>query len=428
VTYTPDTDFNGTDTFIYELCDNASPANCATAAVNITIIPTLDAVDDTETTSEDTPVVVDILTNDGDVDTNTATVSITDIPDNGTVTVNADGTVEYTPNADYNGTDTFIYEVCDNAIPANCDSAIVTITVIAQVVEVENDSFTVTPDEEIVIDVLDNDTSTGTITITEIDGMPISEGDSVTLDDGTVVTLNEDGTLGIELGDDSSSPVEFEYTVVDSNGDTETAEVTLVFEAQELPDVTDDGVFENQYGETMELDIFANDDFAPTNGTLTIEQPENGTVEVADPNNTPNNPSDDVITYTPNVGYEGDDSFVYTVCNSQGCASATVELTIIDPCLLVFNEFSPNGDGANDTLRINCIDSFPNNTVEIFNRWGNTVFKATNYNNDTNYFDGTSNGRAVLSVPDKLPVGTYFYVIDLGDGSPIMKGWIYINR
>uniref|UniRef100_UPI001939DE19 T9SS type B sorting domain-containing protein n=1 Tax=Hyunsoonleella ulvae TaxID=2799948 RepID=UPI001939DE19 len=94
-------------------------------------------------------------------------------------------------------------------------------------------------------------------------------------------------------------------------------------------------------------------------------------------------------------------------------------------CLLVFNEFSPNGDGDNDTLIINCISNYPNNKLEVYNRWGNLVYEKRAYNND---WDGTSNGRATLNTEDKLPSGTYYYVLDFGDGSEPKVGWLYINR
>jgi gliding motility-associated-like protein len=74
---------------------------------------------------------------------------------------------------------------------------------------------------------------------------------------------------------------------------------------------------------------------------------------------------------------------------------------------------------------IDCIENFPNNVVEIYNRWGNIAFKAKGYRND---FDGTSNGRTVLGQSNDLPEGTYYYVIDLGNGSEPRVGWLYINR
>ncbi|WP_047545022.1 T9SS C-terminal target domain-containing protein [Psychroserpens sp. Hel_I_66] len=94
-------------------------------------------------------------------------------------------------------------------------------------------------------------------------------------------------------------------------------------------------------------------------------------------------------------------------------------------CLTIYNEFSPNGDGINDFFNIDCIETFPNNTLEIYNRWGNIVYETKGYRND---WEGTSNGRAVLNQGDKLPVGTYYYVIDLKDGSEPRVGWLYLNR
>ncbi|WP_157209080.1 T9SS type B sorting domain-containing protein, partial [Mariniflexile maritimum] len=94
-------------------------------------------------------------------------------------------------------------------------------------------------------------------------------------------------------------------------------------------------------------------------------------------------------------------------------------------CLIVFNEFSPNDDGTNDTFVIGCIENYPNNKLEIYNRWGNIVYQKRGYNNE---FNGTSNGRATMNVSEKLPVGTYYYILDLGDGSKPKVGWLYINR
>ena len=98
----------------------------------------------------------------------------------------------------------------------------------------------------------------------------------------------------------------------------------------------------------------------------------------------------------------------------------------VDPiCLTVYNEFSPNGDGVNETFVIDCLERYPNNKLEIYNRWGNIVYSKRGYQND---WGGTSNGRAVMNQGDKLPVGTYYYVLDLGDGSEPRVDWLYINR
>ncbi|WNW02991.1 gliding motility-associated C-terminal domain-containing protein [Tenacibaculum sp. HL-MS23] len=100
----------------------------------------------------------------------------------------------------------------------------------------------------------------------------------------------------------------------------------------------------------------------------------------------------------------------------------------VEACIKIFNEFTPNGDGNNDVFVIDCIENYPNNSLEIYNRWGNTVYKASGYNNTDVSFKGISNGRVTINEEGKLPVGTYFYVLDLGDGSEPTSGWLYINR
>lgn len=86
--------------------------------------------------------------------------------------------------------------------------------------------------------------------------------------------------------------------------------------------------------------------------------------------------------------------------------------------------FSPNGDGINDVFFIRGISNYPKNTITIFNRWGNKVFGANPY---TNTWDGKcSEGVSVGG--DVLPIGTYFYILDLGNDTDIIKGTIYLNK
>ncbi|MDF0717602.1 gliding motility-associated C-terminal domain-containing protein [Muricauda sp. 334s03] len=106
---------------------------------------------------------------------------------------------------------------------------------------------------------------------------------------------------------------------------------------------------------------------------------------------------------------------------NNNAAEASVEPS----CLVVYNEFSPNGDGVNDYFKIDCISRYPGNTLQVYNRWGNIVFQTKSYKND---WDGTPNGRAMVQPEDQLPVGTYYYVLDLGDGSEPRTDWLYLNR
>lgn len=86
--------------------------------------------------------------------------------------------------------------------------------------------------------------------------------------------------------------------------------------------------------------------------------------------------------------------------------------------------FSPNGDGINDLFVIRGIGQYPANAFVIYNRWGNKVFEANPYQST---WDGTST-RGLRIGGNKLPTGTYFYVLDLGDGSVVFKGTIYLIR
>jgi hypothetical protein len=130
VTYTPDLDYTGTDSFDYTVCD--SDGSCATATVTVLVAMVNDppvAVDDSATTTEDTPVTINAVANDSDVDgnLNPASAALVSGPANGTVVHLGNGSFTYTPNANFSGTDSFVYEVCDS--DGVCATATVTITV-----------------------------------------------------------------------------------------------------------------------------------------------------------------------------------------------------------------------------------------------------------------------------------------------------------
>jgi gliding motility-associated-like protein len=97
--------------------------------------------------------------------------------------------------------------------------------------------------------------------------------------------------------------------------------------------------------------------------------------------------------------------------------------------VIIPNGFSPNGDGDNDEFSIPGLDQSPNFKMEVFDRWGNSVYK---YNNNgslsPDWWDGRSTGNMTLNKGDLVPAGTYFYLIDFNDGNKApVKGWVYIN-
>jgi gliding motility-associated-like protein/uncharacterized repeat protein (TIGR01451 family) len=135
-TYSPFLNFNGTDSFTYQVCDNGLPVLCDTATVTINVVPINDApiaVDDNFSTNQNTNLNADVSPNDSDVDLDPLNYTIVTNPTNGGVTLNPNGTFLYVPNAGFTGVDTFVYEVCDGAAPQLCDQALVTITVLPNV-------------------------------------------------------------------------------------------------------------------------------------------------------------------------------------------------------------------------------------------------------------------------------------------------------
>ncbi|MHA7863661.1 T9SS type B sorting domain-containing protein [Flagellimonas marinaquae] len=105
--------------------------------------------------------------------------------------------------------------------------------------------------------------------------------------------------------------------------------------------------------------------------------------------------------------------------NNSSTVLVTVNRSQCEDPGTICNIFSPNGDGVNDTLKLVRHQDYPNNSFEVFDRYGNSVFQMDGYDSS---WDGTGkNGQ--------LPKGTYFYILDLnGDGTDVVKGWIQIVR
>jgi gliding motility-associated-like protein len=119
------------------------------------------------------------------------------------------------------------------------------------------------------------------------------------------------------------------------------------------------------------------------------------------------------------------DAGLYTLSvTALGCPSAPVTINVEVIHFSIPEGFSPNADGINDMVVIRGIDYYPGNSITIFNRWGNKVFEASPY---TNNWDGT-NSFGITIGGDELPVGTYFYILDLGNDSDVIKGNIFLNR
>ncbi|WP_167617072.1 gliding motility-associated C-terminal domain-containing protein [Maribellus sediminis] len=175
---------------------------------------------------------------------------------------------------------------------------------------------------------------------------------------------------------------------------------------------------------TVAIDVLANDEFTgsePDINTLEIVQyPLNGNASVNYANGT--------IDYTPGNNFVGSDLFEYRICNvDQLCDEAQVYVYISREDFLIPEAFTPNGDNINDFFEIKGIQYYPGNSITIINRWGKKVYEAKNYGINTNplFWDGKSN---VGGGNGDLPTGTYFYVIDLGNGDKKIGGSVYLDR
>jgi gliding motility-associated-like protein len=115
----------------------------------------------------------------------------------------------------------------------------------------------------------------------------------------------------------------------------------------------------------------------------------------------------------------GIDSFQYQITNIGGIDSAWVVVDIECLPFSISGGISPNGDGLNDKFIINNLQDYPNHQIFIYNRWGNLIFRAKNYQND---WAGTFNGQ-------DLPDGVYYYIIELNDAiSQVFNGYVILQR
>jgi hypothetical protein len=313
LTYTPDPDFNGTDSFTFRVSDG-DLADDGTVSISVGAAndPPI-AADDAASTDEDVPVTVAVLANDSDPDGDPLAIQSVTQGANGSTAINPDGTVTYSPTADFNGSDSFTYTISDGN--SGSDQAAVAITVNAVNDDpVAADDHAGTPeDTPITLDVLANDFDV--------------DGDDLTIQNVTqangVVHINADGTLTYDPTPNFSGTDFFTYTVIDGNGGKASATVTLTVGAVNDPPIAVDDDATTAEDVRVTIAVLANDG-DPENDDLSIEsvtQGANGSAAI-------NNP-DGTVTYTPATDFNGSDSFDYTISDGNGgTASATVSVSV----------------------------------------------------------------------------------------------------
>ena len=313
ITYTPDGSGCGKqDTFNYTISDGNGGTATATVTVNQSgsVDTDVNADDDAQSTDKNTPVVIDVLSND---DSDATITRIVRQPSNGTVAI-VNGQIRYTPNNDFTGTDTFEYEVRD--AHGNTDIATVTVTVndtTSNGPEASDDSVTLETCSNTIINVLANDNQgSGNATVAVTNGP--SHGSAEVLADGAIkYTPNDD-----YIGDDS-----FQYTITDSNGNTSTATVNVTVTGQCQPDneapvaVADTAATQC---DAVTISVLNNDN-DPDSDTLSISglgDPSLGTAIVRG----------NTVVYTPVASCgTGTDTFSYTISDGHG-HEATANISV----------------------------------------------------------------------------------------------------
>eukprot|EP00339_Tiarina_fusa_P012599 CAMPEP_0117056810 /NCGR_PEP_ID=MMETSP0472-20121206/39420_1 /TAXON_ID=693140 ORGANISM="Tiarina fusus, Strain LIS" /NCGR_SAMPLE_ID=MMETSP0472 /ASSEMBLY_ACC=CAM_ASM_000603 /LENGTH=1833 /DNA_ID=CAMNT_0004773411 /DNA_START=181 /DNA_END=5678 /DNA_ORIENTATION=+ len=314
ITYTPNPNFVGIDTFTYTITSDVDSGNSDTATVTIDVTSVNDplvAENDSEITDEDVPVTIDVLSNDSNIDNDPITMSISSQATNGVAVVNGDNTITYTPNPNYNGSDSFEYTISGGG---DSDTAIVDIAInpVVDVLLAVDDADSTLEDTPVDIDVLGNDVNDGGYVLTVTTGTDPTNGS---------ISVNPDNTINYTPNPDYHGTDSFTYTISgNSESSTATVSVTIVS--------VNDGIVPMPDSETtledvpVIINVLDNDQNVDDDG-LTITDttdPANGTIQV--------NP-DGTITYTPNDNYNGSDSFTYEITSGSGdIATATVDITI----------------------------------------------------------------------------------------------------
>jgi gliding motility-associated-like protein len=402
VDYTPSADFNGTEVITYTVSDGTDTAS---GTLTVTVTPVNDApvaIADTATVSEDTATTsIEVIANDTDVDSGDI-LSLTSVSTSGTgiVSINSDGfSVDYTPSANFNGTEVITYTVSDGTDTAT-GTLTVTVTPVNDAPVAIADTATVSEDSATTsIDVIANDTD--------------EEEDTLTL---TLVNTSGIGTVSINLDGvsvDYTPSADFNgtevitYTISDGT-DTATGTLTVtVTPVNDAPIAVEDtaSVLENAI--MISTDVISND--IDVDGDIlllsAISYSGLGTVIV--------NVDELSIDYTPAPNFIGTEVINYSVTDgvlsSEGVLNINVitpeEIQITKPELNIPKFFTPNGDGINDTWNIkwNNISNYKIIEVNIYNRYGKILKKLNSFDNG---WDGTYNGKL-------MPPNDYWVAIKL---------------
>lgn len=323
ITYTPNENINGTDTFSYTV-DDIEHGRSDVATVTITINPVNDAPlanSDSAMTEEDMAIEIDVALNDADIDEgdslDLSSLAVVSAPENGQANVQNERIV-YTPASNFNGSDTFTYRIADKAgAVSNIARVLVTIGEVNDVPVATNDLGVLDEDTSIELSILDNDIDVDSELLTE--NVTITQAPK----HGELTVNKELSTIHFTPHSDFFGTDSFEYSVKDDQFlMSNIATVTLTVNS-----VNDAPVAQNDTAVLLEdtshnINVLGND--SDVDGTLdktsleVVTQPEHGNVQV----------NNGVFSYTPDSNSYGADTFTYRVKDDLGLWSNHAEVFI----------------------------------------------------------------------------------------------------
>ncbi|MGH9921324.1 MAG: tandem-95 repeat protein, partial [Nitrososphaerales archaeon] len=320
ITYTPDSNFFGADSFDYEISDGNGGND--TATVNVTVNPVNDApIADSQSVLTDEDTALPITLTGSDVDGDALTFSIVTNATSGTLgpitPINSTtASVTYTPNSNFNGPDSFTFKANDSALDSNNATISITVNAINDAPVADEDSVSVDENEATAISVLSNDSDVDgdSLTVTSVTDPP----------NGSAI-INGNGTITYTPTGDYNGPDSFDYTISDDNGGFDTATVNVIVEPMnDAPVANDDAVStdEDTILEIPEATLLANDTDADGD-TLTVSSFDavstaGGTIVLGSS-----------LDYTPPSNFNGVDTFTYTASDGNGgFDTATVTVTV----------------------------------------------------------------------------------------------------
>jgi gliding motility-associated-like protein len=169
----------------------------------------------------------------------------------------------------------------------------------------------------------------------------------------------------------------------------------------------------------VSIDVMKND-YDPDGDEISIvsvTNPSKGSVKI----------ENGEVIFTPEGTLAFTTTFSYTITDPGGLTDdAVVTITYAIEELEISQGFSPNGDGNNDTWYIKGIESYPNNIVKVFDRWGLLVYQKSGYENTIAPWDGRGNvGQFAGKLVER---GTYFYIVEPGNGMMRKEGYVIVIR